>query len=52
MRVTVDRGIRNAALICQAVARDRRSATIVASTRGDVRRGWRCGRDERSTSAS
>jgi hypothetical protein len=47
-RVTVDRGIRSTRLICHAVARVRRTATITASVVGLVRRGWRCGRDERS----
>ena len=49
-RVTVDRGSRNAALICQAVARVRRSVSTAASSDAASRRGCRWGREDPSSS--
>ena len=49
-RVTVDRDSRNAALICQAVARVRRSVSTAASSDAASRRGCRRGREDPSTS--
>jgi hypothetical protein len=51
MRVTVDRGILSALLICHAVARVCRKPITAAWRATDVRRGCRCGRDERSASS-
>jgi hypothetical protein len=50
-RVTVDGGTPNAAPICHAVARVLSNATIAASVVAAMRRGCRCGRDERSASS-
>ena len=47
-RVTVERGRRNATLICHAVARVRRNATTAASVGAASRRGCRWGRDDPS----
>ena len=48
---TVERGTCSRVAIAQAVRRSWRAATIAAITVGEVRRGWRCGRDEASSSA-